>query len=99
MTAAYDADEHRAGCDGKHRFDTRARAEMAVSKARRHPRRNDGSKGRIQSYRCRRCGGWHIGAYAVRKPPLPWRLRRYLRHGWPRRFDWRRALATAESEW
>lgn len=88
-------DDGHAGCDGKHRFPSRAHAELAAQKARQRPRHGVSSRGRIQSYRCRRCGGWHIGAYAVRKP-ISWRLRLALRR--MGRFDWRRTLASVEQD-
>lgn len=47
-----------ASCDGKERFVTRALAERVAGRIARRDR------GRIQSYSCRACGGFHVGSTA-----------------------------------
>ena len=43
--------DRAAGCIGKHRFDNPQKAHEVAEKARH----------RVEVYRCRFCGGWHIG--------------------------------------
>lgn len=46
-------------CEGKKRRETYDTARMTIKKS--HTRKRRASGARIQIYRCRFCGGWHVG--------------------------------------
>lgn len=51
-------------CQGKTRFFSPALAYRVQRRRQRHNPSRDGETGQV--YRCRFCGGWHIGTSAVR---------------------------------
>ena len=57
-------DHALAGCDGKARFESPALAFKALSRARgsrARSRRSNRIADTRSMYRCRFCGGWHLG--------------------------------------
>ncbi len=51
-----------AGCNGKQRFESQS---LAAQIARMIRRRHDNAK--INTYRCKTCGGWHIGDKGINR--------------------------------
>lgn len=49
------------GCFGKQPFSSRHDAEKSIRRLKRSIQRHR-SRGRCESYRCPKCGSWHVGA-------------------------------------
>jgi hypothetical protein len=47
-------------CDGKHHFETKAKAETYVNGLKKREGRSD-----IATYECTHCKGWHVGHQRV----------------------------------
>lgn len=72
------------GCKFKQQYDSSGDAKKATIK-----RKNQGSKARLEPYKCVFCGKWHIGKARLRQATriVPYdKLRRSERKS---RYDWR----------
>ncbi len=58
-------------CTGKRRFPDEERARVAIAEilSRTVMINGVGPKGRLDTYRCLRCGGWHLGNSRYRNEP------------------------------
>ncbi len=54
-------ERQQAGCEGKHRFDDPRLARRVASRSAH----TNGD--RMSAYRCRLCGGWHIGSNLTKR--------------------------------
>lgn len=52
-------------CEGKERFDSPVIAHRVQQRMRKRDRQNRGLV--AETYRCKLCGGWHIGQRDVKK--------------------------------
>jgi hypothetical protein len=53
-----------AECFGKSRFDSPAAAHNLLGRYRKNNRRRNGRE-HLDVYRCRFCGGWHLGSKSL----------------------------------
>ena len=59
MSAGFEWSAMNIGCIGKEAFHDRGIAKKIIARMSR--RAASDSRGKLNAYRCERCGGWHIG--------------------------------------